>query len=303
MGAPTISGPARTHAPDGSLPHRVATATVDALIAEATLTPKPGLVDLDGPGSHRDMDVITLVRSAEALHDTFRSLAELGAEAPAIDADLRARSAAIGRDGERAMLEATRGVNTHRGAIWALGLTVVAVAHPSTTCGRGVHEFVAELARFDDPDTPRLRRTRNGERARRRYGVGGAVGAARAGFPVARAARRELARRRAYGAGPDHALLDALLVSMSTLDDTCVLHRGGPAALALVRDGAAHVLGAGGAEAPRASALLRRFDSTLCARKISPGGSGDMLALAIFLESVLPDVADPRPERSRREDR
>jgi triphosphoribosyl-dephospho-CoA synthase len=91
---------------------------VSALIHEATLTPKPGLVDLRGGGTHRDMDWAMLCHSARTLHPAFAAMADAGGTI-AEPARLRERIGQIGRDGEAAMLAATGGVNTHRGAIWA----------------------------------------------------------------------------------------------------------------------------------------------------------------------------------------
>ena len=98
-----------------------------ALREEATLTPKPGLVDCRGSGAHTDMDLAMLLRSADALEPHFVRIAECAASMP-FGVALRARLDQIGRDAEAAMLAATAGVNTHRGAIWALGLLVAAHA-------------------------------------------------------------------------------------------------------------------------------------------------------------------------------
>ena len=102
--------------------HRLAPATlarfaVAALVDEATLTPKPGLVDLRSRGAHRDLDWALMCRSACVLHPTFHAMAVAGALAHDAQA-LREELGQLGRDGEAAMLHATCGTNTHRGAIW-----------------------------------------------------------------------------------------------------------------------------------------------------------------------------------------
>src|SRR6476660_36438 len=106
---------------------RLADAVVGALTDEATLTPKPGLVDLRGRGAHRDLDWILLCHSAWTLHRTFAAMAEAGL-AGGDPRRLRETIGHLGRVGETAMMDATGGVNTHRGAIWALGLLVTAAA-------------------------------------------------------------------------------------------------------------------------------------------------------------------------------
>src|SRR5580704_13287542 len=96
-----------------------------ALIAEAELTPKPGLVDRRGSGAHADLSLDLMRRSATVLEPFFADMAS-AAEGRVPDRDLREKLAAIGRDGERAMYKATEGANSHKGAIWILGLLVAA---------------------------------------------------------------------------------------------------------------------------------------------------------------------------------
>ncbi|HCC7676919.1 TPA: triphosphoribosyl-dephospho-CoA synthase, partial [Klebsiella pneumoniae] len=91
------------------------------LIDEARLSPKPGLVDSRGNGAHQDLNLALMERSARSLQPTFHALAEQSWRRPA-DIALRETVGRLGREGEAQMMLATGGVNTHRGAIWALGL-------------------------------------------------------------------------------------------------------------------------------------------------------------------------------------
>ena len=92
------------------------------LIDEAMLSPKPGLVDARGSGAHRDLTLALMVASARSLRGGFAAMAEAGREATQIHQLLREQLGALGRAAEATMLRATGGVNTHRGAIWCLGL-------------------------------------------------------------------------------------------------------------------------------------------------------------------------------------
>ncbi|MBH1983047.1 MAG: triphosphoribosyl-dephospho-CoA synthase, partial [Burkholderiales bacterium] len=100
---------------------------LQALLDEVTLTPKPGLVDLRSRGAHADLNWALMCHSACVLQPVFAAMAQAAWESDDDDG-LRQRIGAIGRDGEALMLAATDGVNTHRGAIWALGLLVTAAA-------------------------------------------------------------------------------------------------------------------------------------------------------------------------------
>lgn len=273
-------------APGRSRPTRLADHAVAALIDEVTLTPKPGLVDFRGRGAHRDLSWPLMCHSARTLHPAFAAMAAAG-EGGGELLDLRERIGAIGRDGEAAMMRATGGINTHRGAIWALGLLVTAVAqarsdiHPAHIAARA-----GALARLPDRFAPAAT-GHKGEHACRAYGVGGARAQAQAGFPhVTRAALPTLRASRERGDAEDAARLNALLAVMAELDDTCVLSRGGPTALASVQDGAAGVLAAGGAGRPAGRRALRALEKHLLALDVSPGGAADLLAATLFLDRV-----------------
>jgi len=264
----------------------VADVAVSALCAEADLTPKPGLVDRRGAGAHTDMNRDVLHASAAALHTAFAQCASAATEMP-IDAALRARIGRIGRAGERAMLATTGGVNTHRGALWTLGLLSAAAA--ATNGGQvELTDYAATLARLADPAANGVETSlSHGARARRRYGVGGAVGQAQAGFPyVTHHALPALRVARARGADEPSARLDALLALMAQLDDTCVLHRGGAAGLRAVQLAARAVLDAGGSHTAEGRARFAELDRLCAVKRLSPGGSGDLLAAALFLDAV-----------------
>jgi triphosphoribosyl-dephospho-CoA synthase len=278
----------------GAQPHRHARAeelsqrAVDALIAEAMLTPKPALVDGRGSGAHRDLDLDTLLRSARALREGFHAMA-VAASGREVTLDLRAQLARIGRDAERQMMQATQGVNAHRGAIWVLGLLVAAkamsVPHDAP---REIAALAARLAALPDrcaPLTAALERESHGSRVCRIFGVAGARGEAIAGFPhVIEVGMPALRAARLGGADETCARLDALMAIMSSLDDTCLLHRGGRAALDIAQRGARAVLGAGGASSPGGWNLLLQLDRRLLSINASPGGCADLLAACIFLD-------------------
>lgn len=105
----------------------LAAKAVQALVDEALLTPKPGLVDTRDSGSHSDMSIGLMIKSARALEETFQRIADASYLHP-VDQSLREKIASIGREGEQQMFSATNGVNTHKGAIWALGLLTSARA-------------------------------------------------------------------------------------------------------------------------------------------------------------------------------
>jgi len=284
----TALNPLRQRAATG-LSERLADLAVEALIDEAMLTPKPGLVDMRGSGAHTDLTWMLMCRSACALRPAFLEMAQAGSEM--LDATLlRHRIGAIGREAEAAMMAATGGVNTHRGAIWALGLLVTAAARRMHGDGSADAAAIALgaglLARIDDPHAP-ARTGNKGELACREHGVGGARGQARAGFPaVVEQALPMLQLSRARGDGEAQARVNALLAVMAGLDDTCLLARGGRKALASTQAGARRVLALGGIATPNGREALRRLEMRMRQLHVSPGGAADLLAAALLLDAI-----------------
>lgn len=259
----------------------IASAAVSAMRTEAALAPKPGLVDARGSRAHPDMSVALLELSAGSLRDTLRDCAASAVELP-LGLALRARLGIIGRRGERDMLSVTGGVNTHRGSLWALGLLAAGAAVSETIPAAA--DFAGRLAALPDVGLTE-RPMSNGQRARLRYGTGGALGEARSGFPhVVHVGLPALWASRQRGESEDCAALNALMAIMASLDDTCVLHRGGPRALRFVHRSAAGILDAGGCATAPGRRKLERFRQRAERRRLSMGGSADLLSATLFCD-------------------
>ncbi len=232
------------------------------------------------------MNAVTFMRSIAALRDYFVDIAAAGLRNAAF-IELRC----LGIAAERRMLQATRGVNTHRGAIFTLGLLAAAVGRTKARSLPLSDAFIR--AQIGDWRRDIIAVSADGATASHgrlvaaRYGVSGARGEAANGFPavfeIALPALREALAR---GADAERAQLHALFHLLAQLGDTNVLYRAGKEGLALVRNGASDFLAAGSVFdrewRPRAEALHRRC----CAARASPGGSADMLAAAWFVHRV-----------------
>ena len=255
-----------------------------ALVAEAELTPKPGLVDRRGAGSHSYLSLDLMRRSASAIAPFFAKMA-IASQAKPICPALRSQVAAIGRAAELAMLKATNGSNSHKGAIWVLGLLVTTVGQRFNS----IPEFIARdaglLAQLPDRAQPLL--VSHGDVVKARYGAAGARGEACSGFPhVVHVGLPALRAARSRGCTETNSRLSALLCIMLRLDDTCVLYRGGGDCLTAVQKGALEVLIAGGPGNCRGDVAMQRLDRELFARRVSPGGSADLLAATLFLDAL-----------------
>jgi triphosphoribosyl-dephospho-CoA synthase len=318
--------------PPQDLPAVIGTIARQSLIAEAELTPKPGLVDRRGPGAHTDLSLALMIRSAFAIEPFIRLMAfQSTNENPS--PRLRATLTATGRAAERAMLEVTNGSNTHKGAIWTLGLLAAAAVRDelplirrrdNATCRLNAKDIATTaglIASFEDPyesapnavpsvgPTPNAkRRTPNAKRqtpnaplshgqiVAQKFGVPGARGEAIQGFPhIVEVGLPTLRARRSAGAPESIARLDALLAIMARLTDTCLLYRGGRPALLATQQGAAAVIAAGGAGTSRGREELFALDQRLLELGASPGGSADLLAGTLFLDAIEPQQTGIRP--------
>jgi triphosphoribosyl-dephospho-CoA synthase len=235
------------------------------------------------------MNNALLQRSALALKEMFFAIAyrSFGAQ---MDIALRQDLSNLGRQGEAKMLRVTGGVNTHRGAIWTIGLLCAGAALlgggravPQTVCRQA-----AVLARLDDNHVASS--MTHGEIILGRYGARGARGEAEDGFPhIVGIGLPMLRRSRSAGATETQARLNALLAIMAELNDTCLLWRGGPAALKVTKVGARRVLECGGLAMTEGMEALRRLSNDLHHLGVSPGGSADLLAAVLFLERIAAD--------------
>jgi triphosphoribosyl-dephospho-CoA synthase len=269
----------------------VAACADQALKTELMLTPKPGLVDQHNCGAHCDMDIATFRASVQTIAPWWLRFVEIGyacTDAPAGDFLGLVRPAGVGC--EQAMLKATRGVNTHKGAIFALGLLCSAAGRLlSRNAGLNRECLCSEVARIGADLVPReLSNTQvantAGERCFRLYGITGSRGEAASGYAAVRSVALPVYdRSRRDGASEDMALLQTLLHLMAINDDTNLVSRGGLAGLNFVREYSRKLLREGGVLAQDGLKRMEAFDAELVTRRLSPGGSADLLAVTWFL--------------------
>lgn len=299
--------------PPTTLPYIIAHLATQALQAELDTTPKPGLVDKDNNGAHRDMDYALMQLSINTLHPYFVRLAFLGF-ADTLPSHTVIRDAGI--EAEKAMLEATNGVNTHKGALFSMGLAVVAAAYEEKKAAankeeRGKEreeEYLSSLqltikalaASF--PDTSGTHGSKAKQLSNGTTTIKGALDNAREGYEKLFAEWLPFynERRKNHDA---HALHKTLLRIMCDLDDTNVIYRTNVATAEEVKQEARALLAsfeeayaaedkekcASAIEEKCASAellALKDMDRRYTERNISPGGAADMLSLTVFIGSI-----------------
>lgn len=261
-----------------------------ALIAELETWPKPGLVSHMDSGSHTDMTAATFRVSAAAIGPFFAELVIAGAAGVPMDG-LRA----IGVAAEHAMLTATDGVNTHRGAIFGLGLLCAAAGAACDDAGRDAPDWrPAALCRIVGTRWGRsivrgpIPLRSHGADALRHYGAGGARAQAAAGFPhVCDIGLPALRLGRAQAPGdPEAARVQAFFALLAGTEDTNLLHRGGADGLRYAQQAAAGFLASGGITQPNWRKAATTIHHAFVDRRLSPGGCADLLAITLFLDAL-----------------
>ena len=282
--------------PPTTIPYIIGHLASMALQAELDTTPKPGLVDRNDNGAHSDMDHALMQRSIQALHPYFVRLAQLGFtdKQPCHDEIVN-----IGIEAEREMFKATGGVNTHKGALFSIGLAAVALAGEAFSritqaerCGtmayndvnskqiQSLSNSIASLARLF-PDTNGT----HGSKAKANNILKGALDNAREGYTQLFKAWLPFYIDR-IAEGDNYALHKTLLRIMCDLDDTNIVYRTSMETMKEVKTEARQMLDTS-RNIVNFEAALQAMNTDYIHRNISPGGSADMLSLVVFLSCIV----------------
>lgn len=259
---------------------------VRALLYEVAVTPKPGLVDRENNGSHRDMDMYSFMASAASLSPYFAECVKIGretADGPAPESFAALRFP--GKLAEADMLRATGGVNTHKGAIFTLGLVCGALGRLDRERWTEPETVLSEVAAMAEGVERELEAAGTaqtaGERFYRQYGVTGVRGQAAAGFPSVPAFGLPILENGlAMGKTKDEAGAAALLHLLAHTPDTNMITRGGFEKAAAKQKRLQALL----TDTPYPDrAAIEALDREYVAENLSPGGSADLLGLCWLL--------------------
>lgn len=258
--------------PVSTVPYLIADLAERSLRQELDTTPKPGLVDKQDNGAHKDMDYALMSASISALRPYLTRIAvEFAAEVNA------AGIMSIGIEAEAAMLKATGGVNTHKGALFCIGLSIAAASFLACSTGTVEADSFRELVSRTASRIPSARST-HGAEAKRNFKVGGALENAREAYPELFTAWLPYYRSLE---GDPYRCHKTLLYIMTILDDTNVLHRRGAEGLSHTKSEAARLL------KDFSMSGLSSMNRDFIRENISPGGSADMLSLTMFIKSII----------------
>ncbi|WP_159736903.1 triphosphoribosyl-dephospho-CoA synthase CitG [Vibrio atypicus] len=266
-----------------------------AMMLEVHLTPKAGLVDCTNSGAHQDMNLATFVQSSNVLRPYMKAFVRAGYQAPnTLARDLLPRLRKVGVSAEKAMFDATQGVNTHKGMIFTMGLICGAVgwlyrkgiSYDSHRVRAVIKECCATLV-SEQLRSIHLTPSTAGERLYQEYGLTGIRGEAQKGYPtIFEYGLPAYNRAIAKGASEERALSETLLVLMSRNQDTNVVNRAGLAGLKYVKQSAKHILSTPNLSHKKLEQQIEALDLAFIEQNISPGGSADLLAATWLLAQL-----------------
>ncbi len=259
-----------------SLIARIATR---ALYFEVKAYPKPGLVSFIDSGGHQDMNGATFYRSIFTLRHYFYQIAKEGLIQNSFEA-LRQK----GIEAEQRMMKRTQGINTHRGAIFALGLLSVSAARITTIKGRYTpmelhQQLLSDWQKYlaehhGDPSS-------HGAVVRRTFPVVDAKQMASQGYELIFHLLPSFTALFLETGSLDSACLFAYLELLVRVDDTNVLYRKGKPSLDFAKEKAADLLAIHCLQTRREKAL--NTHQLFSKEGISPGGVADLLGVLLFV--------------------
>jgi triphosphoribosyl-dephospho-CoA synthase len=276
--------------------HYAASLAQRAILYEVSTTPKPGLVDRDNPGAHKDMDFFTFMASSSAL---YKGLYECTMEGLNFEEEdhtkLLDRIRKPGIECERTMFEATNGINTHKGIVFSMGILCAVVGKLFKESNRlnfiiediceEVRKVTKGLTEKDFIGIENKIVLTHGERLYKEYGFKGIRGEVESGFSTVRENAVQSLRtwKLDRNLSMNDLFLELLLKLMAGSEDTNVIIRGGVENLNYVKSISQEFLTEGGIKQPDAKKKLECMNEEFIKRNISPGGSADLLAVTIFL--------------------
>lgn len=267
-----------------------------SMLYEVSLADKPGLVTPFSNGAHKDMDYYTFIDSSIVLQKPLYKMAELGTclQEPK---ELMKRARDIGMEAEKLMLRTTKGVNTHKGMLFLLGLAVSATTFAITngfnfnditkiikSMGEGL--VLKELSSLEG----KKGRT-HGEEVYVKYGISGIRGEAETGLPIIFEKSLPFYKEN-FELSKSDKMLQSLIYIMSINDDINIIYRHSKETLLEVKERSSLIIDMGGVKSELGRRAIANLSIEFKERNISPGGSADLLALTLFFSEVYDYMED-----------
>lgn len=272
-----------------------------AILYEAVLHPKPGLVDAVDNGAHKDMNIYTFLDSSSSLFKGFVQFAQIGLSWESSSKDLLRAIRPVGIELEKQMFDETKGINTHKGIIFSMGLFLAATGkvcqasmkkdvkmekfseHEIDKIFKEILKMTVGLVSNDFKNIQTKEFLTNGEKLYVEYGITGIRGEAEKGYPVVKKLALPQLRKTKSVESTQVRLLEVLYQLMAFSEDSNVLHRAGIEGLEFVQQEAKSFIEDGAMKQTKALERIEKMNKEFINKHISPGGSADLLSITVFL--------------------
>ena len=274
---------------------KIASIAMESMLYEVSATPKPGLVDRNNCGAHRDMDYFTFMTSAAALHNSFDEMVRIGWECREKELpELLQKLRESGQRAEKSMFQFTKGINTHKGMIFSLGILSGCAGWlleksrlTSVTVCNLAAELCSGICKRDFGNLQKKAHLTKGEKMYLTHGYKGIRGEAESGYQTVRQVALPMYRKmKESGYAVNETMVQTLLALIAYTEDTNIISRHDMSTAVYARDYAKRVLENGGICTGVGKELLLEMDEEFISNYISPGGAADLLAVTHFLYSL-----------------
>lgn len=259
-----------------------------AMMYEVSCYPSPGLVSPVSNGAHKDMDYHTFLKSIAVLNKYMYDFAIVGSREDNLE-EIFTKIRKIGIRAEEDMFEVTEGVNTHKGMIFLMGITVSILAYAikyKFTFDK-IQDLIKKMCKGITNELkiaeskPKEERT-HGENLYVKYKFLGIRGEVEKGIPLAFEIGLS-AYENAKDLTVNDRLVQTLITIMSKCEDSTILHRNNLECLELVQNISKSLLERGGVYNEEVIEEIYKLNDIFISKNISPGGSADILAITVLL--------------------
>lgn len=263
---------------------------MEAIICEVSCFPSPGLVSPISNGAHRDMDYYTFIESTGALNKYLILFAQEGLS-PVEPGEIFKRIRKIGVEAEERMFQKTKGINTHKGMLFLMGISCAAVGkclyegRPFNDIPVIIREMTKGLVKGELASLRNTNFLSNGERLYLKYKTTGIRGEVEAGIPTVFNHGLNIYKE-SKDLSMNNRLVHSLIGIMQFCDDSTVLHRHSPQVLEMVQQEAKEAIALGGMRTPLGQGKIQAMAKEFVEKNISPGGSADLLGVTVFYNLV-----------------
>ncbi|MGB3367243.1 MAG: triphosphoribosyl-dephospho-CoA synthase CitG [Acidaminobacteraceae bacterium] len=288
--------------------NKVVNMAIQSICYELYLSPKPGLVDKNNSGAHNDMDYFTFIDSASCLWPYLMEFMEYGSYIEDISSkDCLKGLRMIGIEAEKAMFLETKGINTHKGAIFSMGIILCVIGYIENNEKQVTKEIISESIKKmclhicdDFKNLNEIKNLTHGEKMYVKHHIKGIRGEAENGYSTIfenslKYLEEQFIEHGKLASNKTKIYINTLLYIISILDDTNVLYRHNKSTLNQIKDDAAKALDLGGMFSKEGISYVEKLDKRYIEKNISPGGAADLLAVTIFLEKYLENSNQKMP--------